>query len=240
MVFAIFRPERRYARRLARAARWDRPIAGRWQRFCAWTNMLLIDHGLFRLIFLNSHPVTDDLWRSAQPSPHQVADFAARGIRTIVNLRGGREFGSWPLEREACDRAGITLVDFVARSREAPGIDTVLAAQKLFDSIEYPALIHCKSGADRAGFVSALYLMLKHGQPASLALEQLSAGYGHWRWSKTGILDAFIERYRDQGEARGLSLIDWVTTEYDPDELTRSFRPHAFSAFIVDRILRRE
>lgn len=240
MLFSRYKPERRYARRLARAARWDRPIAGGWQRLSAWSNMLLSDHGIFRVIYLNLHQVTSDLWRAAQPAPHQIADLAARGVTTIVNLRGGREFGSWPLEREACAAHGITLVEFVARSREAPSVETIRAAKVLFDTIAYPAMIHCKSGADRAGFMSVLYLMLKEGRTVDEAQAQLSSRYGHWRWSKTGILDAFFDAYRNDGAARGLSLMEWVETRYDPAELTRNFHTHAWSNFIVDKVLRRE
>ena len=91
--------EERYARRMARIARWDRPIEGRGQRLRAWANMLLVDHGIFRLAYLNAHRVTPRLWRSAQPAPGQIAAFARKGVKTIVNLRGGREHGSWPLQK---------------------------------------------------------------------------------------------------------------------------------------------
>ena len=230
----------RTARRMARAARWDRPLTTPWQRFAAWMNMIFVDHGIFRLAYLNLHKVTDKLWRSAQPAPGQIAGLAAQGVRTIVTLRGGREFGSWPLEKEACEAHGVRLVEFLARSREAPSPEMVREARALFERLEYPALIHCKSGADRAGLVAALYLILHEGRSASEALEQLAARYGHWHWSKTGILDAFLIAYRDEGEAKGKSLIDWVESDYDPEALKRSFSTHAWSNFVVDRILRRE
>jgi len=225
---------------MARAARWDRPLTSRRRRLAAWLNMLLVDHGIFRLAYLNTQTVTAELWRSAQPAPNQIADFARQGIRTIVTLRGGREFGSWPLEKEACEQHGLQLVEFLARSREAPTAETVRQAKALFDSLEYPALIHCKSGADRAGLVAALYMIFRQGKSATEALQQLSPRYGHWRWSKTGILDAFLIKYRDEGEARGKSLIDWVEQDYDPEQLKAEFKPHAWSNFVVDRILRRE
>ena len=37
----------------------------------------------------------------------------------------------------------------------------IFKADALFKIIKYPALIHCKSGADRAGIVSYLYKILK-------------------------------------------------------------------------------
>ncbi len=39
-------------------------------------------------------------------------------------------------------------------------------ARALFDRIEYPALFHCKSGADRVGLMAALYLFFKEASPA--------------------------------------------------------------------------
>ena len=63
------------------------------------------------------------------------------------------------LENEACKKYNIKLIDFRARSRAAPEKDMIFKAEKLFKSIKYPALIHCKSGADRAGIMCALYML---------------------------------------------------------------------------------
>lgn len=232
--------EERYARRMARIARWDRPIDGRAERLRAWANMLLVDHGIFRLAYLNAHRVTPRLWRAAQPAPGQIAWFARQGVRTIVNLRGGREHGSWSLQREACERHGIALVDFVLRSRGAPERETILGAKAFFASLTEPALVHCKSGADRAGFFAALYLLIHEGRPLDEAVQQLSLRYGHFRFAKTGILDFFFEAYRREGEAKGIAFLDWVATIYDPARLERDFTPGFLSSLIADRIIRRE
>ncbi|PSC04871.1 protein tyrosine phosphatase [Alsobacter soli] len=234
------KPEDRYARRMARIARWDRPIGGAWDRIRAWTNMLANDHGVFRLMYLNRHRVTPDFWRAAQPAPPDIRAAARAGVRTIVNLRGGREHGSWPLEKEACDQAGIALVDYVVRSRGAPDREAVLGAKPFFESLHYPVLVHCKSGADRAGFMSALYLLVHEGRPLDEAMDQLALRYGHFRFAKTGILDAFFERYRDEGLAQGLPFLEWVEKVYDPDALERDFRPGFLSDVVVDRLLKRE
>jgi protein tyrosine/serine phosphatase len=234
-------PETRYARRMARIARFERPISGAGSRMLAWANMLLVDHGVFRLAYLNRHRVgTGQVWRSAQPGPHQLARFRAEGIRTVISLRGGREHGSWPLQREACERHGLTLVEFVLRSREAPGKATILEAKRFFEGIEYPAVMHCKSGADRAGLAAALYLILHEGRPVAEAARQLSARYGHFRFAKTGILDAFFAKYLAEGEPRGLDFLTWVETAYDPEALKRDFRPNFWSDMVVDRVIRRE
>jgi protein tyrosine/serine phosphatase len=230
----------RYRARMDRIARWNRPIEGGWHRFRAWMSMIFVDHGVFRLFYLNRHSVDGRLFRAAQPWPHQITRFAREGGRSIVYLRGGKEHGSWPLEREAAEANGLEIREFVARSREAPDRETLLAAPAFFESLAYPALVHCKSGADRAGFVAALYVLVHLGRPADEALGQLHAKYGHFHWSKTGILDAFIERYRDEGEAKGIPFMEWAATTYDPEALARDFRPGFWSNMLVDRVLRRE
>jgi len=232
--------EERYARRMARIARWDRPIEGRSQRLRAWANMLLVDHGIFRIAYLNAHRVTPGLWRSAQPAPHQIGRFARQGLKTIVNLRGGREHGSWPLQKEASEQHGIALVDFVLRSRGAPDRETILSAKSFFENLQEPALVHCKSGADRAGFFSALYLLIHEKRPLDEATRQLALRYGHFRFAKTGILDAFFDAYRREGDAKGIGFLTWVETIYDPARLEREFKPSLFSSMIADRLLRRE
>jgi len=236
----FLKPETRYARRMARIARWDKPLQGPAARARAWAHMLLSDHGVFRVLYLNKHQVSQKLWRSAQPAPHQIARLKAQGIRTIVNLRGGREHGSWQLQKDICDRLGIHLTEFVVRSRGAPERETILKAKAFFDTLDYPAVMHCKSGADRAGFMAVLYLIVHEGRSVGEAMKQLSVRYGHFRFAKTGILDAFFERYRSEGEARGIPFMTWVETIYDPEALERDFRPGFWSNVLVDRIMRRE
>ena len=225
---------------MARIARWDREIGGPVDRVRAWANMLLVDHGIFRLLYPNRDKVTDELWRSSQPSPGQIAHFARDGGRSVVNLRGGREHGSWPLEREACRRSGLELVDFVLRSREPPAPAAIAAAARLFERLPYPTLVHCKSGADRAGLFAALYLLLRKGGTVADARRQLAFRYGHFKHAKTGILDAFLDLYERDGEARGIGLEEWAARSYDPDALASSFRPRLWSTLVADRLVRRE
>jgi len=237
----FLKPEIRYARRMARIARWDRPVTGLSGRVRAWAHMLLADHGVFRLFYLNKHQVTDRLWRSAQPAPHQIAALKAEGVRTIVNLRGGREHGSWQLQKEACERLGIRLEEFIVRSRGAPDRETLLSAKEFFDRIEYPAVLHCKSGADRAGIMSVLYMHFRKGRTIREALEQLSFRYLHIRHGKTGVLDYTFERYLEQGEPAGMSFLEWVESPmYDPAGMKADFRANMWGSLVTERLLKRE
>ncbi len=232
--------ETRRARRLARIARWDRPLIGGWDRVRAWVNMLFVDHAVFRLLYLNRARVAPLLWRSAQPLPGDMKRFAALGVRTVFNLRGLRDNGSWQLEKDACDRIGMDLREFALHSRGAPDRETVSALCDAFLALQAPALIHCKSGADRAGFASALYLIVCEGRSVAEAKRQLALRYGHLKFSKTGILDAFFDLYRLQGEEKGLAFREWLDDVYDPQELTRLFKPGFWSDVLVDRVIHRE
>lgn len=199
------------------------------------------DHGFLRVKFRNLHQISDEMFRANQPSPEQIARYAKElGLKTILNLRGNSPKGYYLLEKEACERHGIALVDFQMFSREIPKPEAVLEAKQLFDSIAYPALMHCKSGADRAGIMSVLYQHFRKGQPIEQALEQLSRKYLHVRHGKTGVLDFFFETYLREGKRDGLSFLQWVERGYDPAELKRRFLSGRKSKLDLDQLLRRE
>ncbi len=202
--------------------------------------MLLLDHGLFRLFYLNKHPLSPDAWRSAQPAPHQIAAAARSGIKTILNLRGERVCGSYWLEQAACERHGVKLVNYQVRSRAAPSREEIRGARAVLDQIEYPILLHCKSGADRAGLMSVLYRHVKLGEPIADAKRELSFKYGHIRQSDTGVLDAFFERYLSDNAKTPMPFFEWVETVYDPDEVKSTFVAKGWANRIVNDLLRRE
>ena len=79
------------------------------------------DHGFLRARFSNFHWIEDGVMaRANQPSPTQIARYAAQGFKTILNLRGASPTGYYALEREACAAHGLTLIDFRMYSREPP------------------------------------------------------------------------------------------------------------------------
>lgn len=201
---------------------------------------LFIDHAVFRLAYANRHRVSERMWRAAQPSPSHIRWAGENGIRTILNLRGERDCASYILEEEACRQNGVTLVNFPVSSRSAPRKEILRAAAEVFRSIEYPALMHCKSGADRAGFMAALYLLIHENRPLAEAQRQLSWKYGHFRQAKTGVLDYFFDVYGAAQARTGISFFDWVDRVYDPDEVQRNFVSRAWADTLVDGMLKRE
>lgn len=216
---------------------WMRKIFG---PTAMYLDMMLIDHGIFRLIYLNKHTLAADAWRSAQPAPHNLSQLKSEGVKTIVNLRGARSCGSYWLEEQRCRDLGLRLVNLQVRSRAAPKVEEFRQIKAMFERIEYPMLMHCKSGADRAGLVSVLYRHFREGVPIEQARNELSWRYGHFRQANTGILDYVFDRYVADNAERPIDFMEWVETRYDPEEITDSFKSNRWADLFVGTVLQRE
>jgi protein tyrosine/serine phosphatase len=235
---AVSKTYRGFRRRVdERAPKW---LRGRANKALDYFDLFFMDHHVFRAVYANRHEIAPGVWRSAQPSPGQIAYLARNGIKTIVNLRGERDCGSYRLQVEACRRHGVQLVNFQLQSRMSPPASVILKARELFEEIEYPALFHCKSGADRAGLMSAFLLYMKEGKPLEEAVRQLSLKYGHFKSSETGVLDYFFERYVADSASEPMTFFEWLETRYDPSEIKSSFRSSGWANLIVNRALQRE
>ena len=119
--------------------------------------------------------------------------------------------------------------------------DPLLALIGLFRDGPEPILVHCKSGADRAGLAAGVWLAA-NGAPPAQSAAQLSWHFGHVARSRTGILDAFFalwaafhRRHPDVPFER------WLADHYDEEGLRRNFQAAgSFATFLNDRLLQRE
>ncbi|MFN3669239.1 MAG: fused DSP-PTPase phosphatase/NAD kinase-like protein [Brevundimonas sp.] len=210
-------------------------------RFRARWDYVWKDHGFIRRFFMNAHWVGPDMVRTNQPSPRQLAFWKARGIRTVINLRGVRDEAWYALEKAACEELGLTLIDAPLDSRDAPTPDRIHRARALFRTIDYPVLIHCKAGADRSGLMAVLYRHFHLGEPIAEAIKQLDRKYLHHRQGLTGILDYTLEKYMREVEPTGVSFLDWIDSDaYDPRAIRAEFRAGWWGTVLTERLLRRE
>lgn len=209
-------------------------------RFVAWIDSLFIDHAVFRLVWSNLAPVVPGrIYRCNHPTPARLRRMTRTlGLRAVINLRGKTQSGSDALSREAAAELGLDFHDMALESRGAPQPDRILRLHAIYRSLPGPAIMHCKSGADRAGLAAGL-IVLFNGGTAAEALKQLSWRFGHVKQARTGILDAFFLRYQSEGEGR-MPFLDWVRTAYDPAALKRDFHDNGLASFVTDWVLARE
>ena len=125
--------------------------------------------------------VAGELYRSAQPTAARIAEYQqSYGIKTIVNLRGENPGSDWyDAEVAEAKKLGIAHVDFRMSARRMMTMEQFSQIIDVFQKAEKPILVHCKSGSDRSGLVSALYVaaIAKLGEEA--AESQISFRYGH-------------------------------------------------------------
>lgn len=204
------------------AAKYGSSITTREARRAAWWHFQLMDHAFLRALWTNLDEIAPSVWRANQPSPRRLAAYQRRlGLASVVNLRGASQQGFYLFEAEICHKLGLTLHDVHFSARRAPKKAALLAVFDLFEKLQKPVLIHCKSGADRTGLISALYLLDVEHRPLAEAKRQLSFRYLHLKSTETGIMDHFLTLY--EAEAQGRSIRDWVANDYDPARLKASF-----------------
>ena len=217
-------------------------FSGPFLRTRAYLDMYLADHGAVRAAYNNLYALPGGLYRSSQPSPAQLARYQRDlGIRSVINLRGPNDYGSYFLEVSACQALGLELHNTRLYSRTPPSVEEIHAIKTLFESVSYPALMHCKSGADRAGMGAALYRILICKDPIEVAMRELHWKYGHFKRAKTGILDYFFATFAAWQKANPKGdFMTWVDTVYNEETLKKDFHEGKVAAWVVDKVLHRE
>lgn len=187
--------------------------------YVAW-----VDHGILRALWHNFHEVAPGVFRSNHPDHARLERYAARGIRTILTLRGDVTKPFHRLEEESCAALGLDLRQIRMAARAAPKREALLQLLDFYDSAPLPFLMHCKSGADRTSLASALYLIHVEGATVAAARAQMSPRFIHFRWTATGVLDEVLDAYEDRLREGPIRLRDWIEAEYDRDGIARRFR----------------
>jgi len=212
-----------------------------FQRFRDVLHLVFVDHGFLRTVYENRFRLAGGLYRVNQPSPTRLAAYKRNfGVRTVINLRGRNEqLGWYRLEERACRDLGLRLINTQVYSRGLVDRGRLGELKEIIENLELPAVVHCKSGADRAGFFSVLFRHFRLGEPIERASEELALKYGHAKSAKTGVLDRFFATFTANRERRQ-SFTEWYGSSFDREGLQASFQPLGFTDWVIDRLLRRE
>ncbi|CUH81480.1 fused DSP-PTPase phosphatase/NAD kinase-like protein [Tropicibacter naphthalenivorans] len=187
------------------------PEGRRWSRF----HYHVFDHAFLRVLWTNFYQIAPGVWRSNQPTHARFEKYAAMGIKTVVNLRGEDGHAHYLFEKESCDALGLKLINAKIHARNAASLDRVIGVIDALRAAEKPMLFHCKSGADRAGFTAAMYLMIFEGASVDEAMKQLSLKYIHLDFTATGIQDYILRVYKARLALGEIGFEDWIRTEYN-------------------------
>lgn len=172
----------------------------------------------------NIHLIENDgkepiIYRSAQLSGKDLQELKEREkIDLILNLRRKRQDEGWlNKEIEACKKLDLDLRFAGYPEDSLPDKKKLLY---ILDTLDYAKnqhktlLIHCRAGADRTGFVSAIAQMYLYGFDYKRAIRSLSFKYGHWPKINYP-MERVLKDY--QPYQKSLDFRSWVEKYYHPD-----------------------
>ena len=193
-------------------------------RFWANVHFQLMDHAFLRIFWNNFYHVSDGVYRANQPSPSHLKSYKKLGIRSVLSLRGRANQSYDLFEDDYCKKLNLNLVYSPISSSSAPSSEKLINIINVMHELPKPFVLHCKSGADRAGLASAIYLIVEKKLPVLEAKKQLSFKYLHLDFTKTGILDYIFDVFLERLKISNIDFLDWIKHEYDANILNSSFK----------------
>lgn len=118
----------------------------------------------------NLYKLSDDLYRSAQPSAEGMTNLEDMGIKTIVNLR------SFNSDRNEMEGTDLEYVHIYMKAWHPEEEEAVEFLQIVTDPERVPVLVHCNLGSDRTGTMCALYRIVVQGWSAEEAVQEMTQG----------------------------------------------------------------
>jgi protein tyrosine/serine phosphatase len=86
----------------------------------------------------------------------------------------------------------------------------------LYESIDEPLLIHCKTGADRTGLAAGIYHLAVLGSVTSIAKKQLDIRFLHLGLGKKKLLRIFFD-FHEKTNPDHIPFKVWLQSTYTKD-----------------------
>ena len=121
----------------------------------------------------NFHQVSNDIFRSEQPSITEFKYLDKLGFKTIINLR------LFHSDRELVENTQMSEVWIRMRAGDITD-EKMIQVMKAIHTSPKPILIHCWQGSDRTGVTIAMYRLVFENWTKSQAINELmQAEFGH-------------------------------------------------------------
>ena len=151
----------------------------------------------------NFHQVSPGLYRGAQPKKGGLKKLKAKGVKTIINLRG--EDANTRAESEESRNLGLNYFAIALPEHSRPHDADVLRVLSIINAPEnQPVFVHCRRGSDRTGTIVSCYRIAREGWTAAQARHEAES-HG-MNWTQLGMkhyIDDFYQRlYRKQRAER--------------------------------------
>jgi protein tyrosine phosphatase (PTP) superfamily phosphohydrolase (DUF442 family) len=121
----------------------------------------------------NLHKVTDNLYRSAQPTDEGMKKLDELGIKTVINLR------AFHSDKDEIKGTDILNERLNVKTWHIEDEDVVKFLKIVRKKENGPFLVHCQHGADRTGLMNCMFRIIEEGWSKEDAIKELTeGGYG--------------------------------------------------------------
>jgi protein tyrosine/serine phosphatase len=115
--------------------------------------------------------IDDHVYRGTQPKAGDFDELAERGIKTVIDLRGGSIHRPW--ERKLVETAGMHYISIRLSGIWPPKIDQIAKILALLeDPARAPIFVHGRRGDDRVSLMIACYRIAHDHWRTEQALEE--------------------------------------------------------------------
>jgi hypothetical protein len=157
----------------------------------AWRLRDFLFHDNFHVV------LAGDVFRSARLTPRKLDEAIARhGLRAVLSVCGGSDAQDWFVNQRAmCESRGVAVYSLDLKPDRLPSPEVLRLLIETIDSAPRPLLIEGKWGISRAGFGSAIAMLLA-GRSPDEAMGQFDSVYGQIGGAEHVALAGVVRSYQ--------------------------------------------